>query len=330
MRFMWFRRRRGLAAICRARPVLAAARPIGAITVTPALAGAVPVFAATPVRAICIDATLEADQTVLVGVAADQTIAAIELRAALIPTGENLHRVACAVQLDTGRLAPASDTGLAFAAVDWVRRVLVAAFVLRHRTAAAIATDLAVAAILVAGALDAGSVMTEAVLAVVVVATLTASASTAVPITAVVVVAAFGAGTAMGLPVVAATQLATTRTVQMIGGGDELTPIALNSATTLALGGAVIAVAANLVLVAIVTAITVVAALAVAAIFVTATLGAIATVASDIVVIGACAAVLAVAAAGLAPAVVAVFAGARALPVVAALHTMVTAIATGG
>ena len=329
MRLGRFRRRRSLAAICRARSVLATARPISAIAVTLAWAGAEAVVAGTPVRAICIGATLEADQTVLVGVAADQAIAAIELRRAHIPTGVHLHREAGAIQLDASRFAPAFETGLAFAAIDRVILVPVAALVIVG--ASAIAADRALDAVVIRGALGAVPAVADAVLAVTVVAAFAAHAAAAVPISlAAVVIAAFGAGATVGLMVVAAGESITARAVQMITSGiDSITPGALDAAATLGLSGAILAVAADLASAAVVLAMTVVATLAVAAVFVTAAFGAIAAIAAEIVVISARAAMLVLAAAGFTPAVVAILAGAIALPVIATLHTVIS-IATGG
>lgn len=203
MMVMRLRRRWGLAAIGRARAVLAAACAIGAIAVTRAWAGAEAVVAVTPICTIRIGATLEADQTVLVGVAADQTVAAVELRGAHIPTGVHLHRVARAVQLDARRAAPTVSTGLAFTAVDRVVIAVIAALPVVQ--AHAITADVVLAAVAVLEALDTNAFVADSTRAVAAdAAPLADPAAANEPRTAIVSPAAFCASAAVGLLVIAA------------------------------------------------------------------------------------------------------------------------------
>lgn len=168
-------------------------------------------MAIAPIRAIGIGAAFEANQPVLVGVAADQAVAAIELRGGYIPTGIHLHREAGAPQFHASRFAPALDAGLAFTAVDRVVLVGVAALIVVG--ASAVAADRALEAIVIRGALDAVATVADAVLAVVVLAALAAHAAAAVPISlAVIVTAALCARVTMGLVVVATGETVTTRT----------------------------------------------------------------------------------------------------------------------
>jgi hypothetical protein len=203
MRLMRFRRRWCFAAICRARTVLATARSIGAIVVTLAWAGAESVVAIAPIRAVRISTALQADQTVLVGVAADQTIAAIELRCAHIPTGVHLHRVARAVELDARRAAPTVSTGLAITTVDRVVIAVIAALPVVQ--AHAITADVVLAAVAVLKALDTNAFVADATRAVAAdAAPLADPAAANEPRTAIVSPAAFCAGAAVGLLVIAA------------------------------------------------------------------------------------------------------------------------------
>jgi hypothetical protein len=146
----------------------------------------------------------------LLGVATDEAIAAVQLRAAVGHRGD-YHRVADSKEPYTGRSTEALETGLAVATVDRVRSVLEAALVLSK--ACAFAADLVLAAIVVLAAFDTEAfAVAEAVLAILVVAALgIAYPAAAVPVwRTMVVMAALGAEAALGLVIEAADELPAT------------------------------------------------------------------------------------------------------------------------
>lgn len=124
-----------MAAVCRAGTVAAAAGSSCAILVTPAWARAEAFVAIAAVGAVGVGAAFETNQAVLVRVAADQSVAAVELRGRFIRR-EDDHRIAGAIEFDTGRATEAQVTTLAFAAIDWIRGVLIATLVARFEASA--------------------------------------------------------------------------------------------------------------------------------------------------------------------------------------------------
>jgi hypothetical protein len=212
-----------------------------------------------------IAATLEANQTVLVGIATDEPVTAVELRRAGVGSA-NVHREAGAIELDTGRPAPAVEATLAIRAVDWVFAVLVAA--LDIAAAFPEAANLAVATIVVVSAFLAPALVAAvAAVTILVVTTLRTARSAATPPTfrTVVVAAAFGACGALRLLVVAAVEPVTAGAAQSAGGIDRVAPVAWHPAAAFRVGSAIRVVAAGLVLVTAVVAGSVIAVFAPAA-----------------------------------------------------------------
>lgn len=137
---------RMLTARRRAGSILAATGPLRAIVIAGTAAGTESVLAGAPVRTVLIATAFEADQTVLLGIAADQPVTAVELRRP-VPGGIHVvHWIADAIETYARWAAIAVDTCLAVRAVIGVETVLVAAFV---RNAFAGAANRAVAAILI-------------------------------------------------------------------------------------------------------------------------------------------------------------------------------------
>jgi len=227
MRLVWFMWLRRLGAAIRGTAsVLAAARSVSTVLVAAASAGAEAFLAGATFRAIVVAATLEAHQTVRVGIATDESVATIELRSAVVGNAD-FHREAGAIELDSGWAAPALDAALAIRTVDRVRAVLVAA--LDITTAFTEAADLAVATIVVVTAFGAVTLgIAVAAVAVLVVTALRAAGPAAAPpaFWTVVVAATFRACTAAGLLVVTAIQPIAAIPAQPAGSADCITPVA--------------------------------------------------------------------------------------------------------
>jgi hypothetical protein len=154
-------------------------------------------------------AALQTDQTVLFGVATDEAIAAVQLRAVIGRRGKH-HRVADAIEPDAGWPAEALEAGLTVTTVDRVREVLEAALELNK--ACAIAADFVLAAIVILAAVNTDAfAVAEAIQAILVVAALGAIPAAAVPVwRTVAVMAALSADAALGLVIVAADELPAT------------------------------------------------------------------------------------------------------------------------
>lgn len=271
MRFRWWR---GIATIRRTRPILATTGSIGAIAVTPAWAGAESVVAITSIRAIGIGTAFETNETVLLRIATDQSIATIELRGTHIPTSDDKHRIAGAIQFDPGRSTPAFDARFAFTAID--RIVSIAIATLDLVSTSAFAANLTLAAVVVPATFGTIPVDTGAPSAIVITAAFVlADATAADTVPAITIVAAFGAAPTVGFLVIATTETIATRTIQMVRGSEKFTPIALHPTATFAFGSAPFAMTADFAPIAFVAAVTGVATLAVTAILIAAAMRAI-------------------------------------------------------
>lgn len=264
------------------------------------------------------------------GIATDETVAAIELRATVIGNTD-IHRIAGTIEFDTGRLAPTLDTCFALAAMVGIIAAPAAAFL---RGAFAIAANFTLAALIIPAALHTIAVVAATRRAIVVIAALAADSATTMRLVFATIarIATERADTASGLVVVAAAQprAVTATSIQVIGGGQQFTPIALNTATTVALVSAIQALAANFAFLALILAMTLVALFAVAAFFAATAMSAVPAIEQ---IRGRKrliqrATLLAGIADGFAPAVVTLFARPT-LVVVTTLHTGATRIISG-